>query len=90
LHGPPGNLAAVGATLRLGFGQRGERLGPARELHAGSGYWSQDSLVQVLAAPEPPSRIWVHWPGGATTTTPLPSGAHEIVVAASGELNVLR
>ena len=27
----------------------GQRQGPVREIHAGSGYWSQDSSVQVLA-----------------------------------------
>jgi hypothetical protein len=45
LQGSPGNPSGVGALMRLQFK---ERQGPAREIHAGSGYWSQDSLIQVL------------------------------------------
>jgi hypothetical protein len=81
LHGPKGNEWGVGAVLRLRF-EKG--FGPAREVHAGSGYWSQDSLVQVLATPEPPSALWIRWPGGATTSTALPVGTLEIAVDTSG------
>jgi len=87
LQGPPGNPAAVGAALRLGFGQR---FGPAREIHCGSGYWSQDSFVQVLATPEVPSQIWVRWPGGKTNAWALPPGAREIIVAAAGQMKVVK
>ena len=81
LEGPPGNPTAVGASLRLTFGQKP---GPVREIHAGSGYWSQDSAVQVLATPQPPSQVWVRWPGGTTTTSAVPPGAKSIVVEAHG------
>ena len=77
LIGAPGNPAGVGATVRLKFG---DRQGPAREIHAGSGYWSQDSAVPVLSAPEPPTQLWVRWPGGQTTTTDIPAGGKEISV----------
>ncbi|HYV32090.1 MAG TPA: VCBS repeat-containing protein, partial [Candidatus Binatia bacterium] len=87
LQGPPDNPAAVGAALRLGFGQR---FGPAREIHCGSGYWSQDSFVQVLATPEVPSQIWVRWPGGKTNAWALPAGAREIIVAAAGQMKVVK
>jgi hypothetical protein len=88
LAGPPGNPTGVGGVLRLRFGQR---WGPAREVHAGSGYWSQDSAVQVMATPEPPSAVWVRWPGGKTTLTPVPKGARALTVdfqtrAPGGEL----
>src|SRR5262249_474661 len=46
LRGPAQNQDAFGAVIRLKFG---ERWGPAREVHGGGGYWSQDSLVQVIA-----------------------------------------
>jgi hypothetical protein len=72
LAGPPGNPDGVGATLRLVFG---ERMGAAREIHGGSGYWSQDSVVQVMGCPEVPTQIWIRWPGGKTTTSPVPAGA---------------
>ncbi len=87
LQGRPGNAAAVGATLRLKFG---ERMGPAREVQGGSGYWSQDSFVPVLARPEEPSQIWVRWPGGRTTTSPLSPGAKEVAVSPSGAVQNLR
>jgi hypothetical protein len=68
LIGPPGNPTGIGAQVRLLFGSR---LGPAREIHAGSGYWSQDSPVLVLALSQPASGIRVRWPGGKVTTTSI-------------------
>src|SRR6185503_16956526 len=46
LKGPAGNLKGIEAQLRLTVGQQ---QGPLREIHAGSGYWSQDSAVQVMS-----------------------------------------
>ncbi len=79
LSGQPGNPAGIGATLRLKFG---ERMGPAREIHAGSGYWSQDSAVQIMSGSEQPNQIVVRWPGGQSTSTEIPAGAREITVPA--------
>jgi hypothetical protein len=79
LHGPAANPDALGAIVRL---QYGERYGPARLVHAGSGYWSQDSVVQVMGRAGTPTHVWVQWPGGAVSTRPVPSGASEIVVVA--------
>ena len=87
LRGPAGNPHGVGATLRLGTDKK---LGPAREVQAGSGYWSQNSVVQVLAAPQPATQLQVRWPGGKTTTANFPAGASEIAVDASGAVQVLR
>jgi hypothetical protein len=81
LAGPPGNPTAVGAQLRL---ISGSKPGPVREIHAGSGYWSQDSAVQVMAAAEPTMQIWVRWPGGKTTTSTVPAAAKAIEVDTSG------
>lgn len=83
LKGPPGNPDGLNAVLRLSFGGR---LGPAREIHGGSGYWSQDSVVQVMAMPAQPSDLLVRWPGGARTTTAIPPGSFEITVDVSGNL----
>jgi hypothetical protein len=85
LNGPVGNPDGVGATLRLVFG---DRMGAAREIHGGSGYWSQDSVVQVMGCPETPTQIWVRWPGGKTTTNPIPTGAREIAVDMDGKVTV--
>jgi hypothetical protein len=84
LLGPRGNPAAVGAVIRLSFG---DRFGPAREIHAGSGYWSQDSPVQVMATPQPPTSIWVRWPGGKEVTAPIPRQAREVRLDATGRLD---
>ena len=85
LAGPPGNPDGVGATMRLVFGAR---MGAAREIHGGSGYWSQDSAVQVMGCPQTPTQIWVRWPGAKTTTSDIPGGAKEITVDTIGRLTV--
>ena len=73
--------------MRLIYGQR---KGPVREIHAGSGYWSQDGAVQVLGTPLPPTQVWVRWAGGRTTTNSVPPGAREIEVEVDGKMRVLR
>ena len=87
LAGPPGNPDGVGATMRLVFG---ERMGAAREIHGGSGYWSQDSAAQVMGCPEIPTKIWIRWPGGKTTTSGVSPGAREITVDTEGKVTVNR
>ncbi|MBI4325080.1 MAG: hypothetical protein HY674_07425 [Chloroflexi bacterium] len=73
--------------MRLLFGTHS---GSVREIHAGSGYWSQDSSVQVMGAPQTPSGIWVRWPGGKTSISDIPPGAREIEVGSDGKANLLR
>jgi hypothetical protein len=87
LMGPPENPHGVGTSLRLKFGAR---LGPAREIHAGSGYWSQDGAVAVLATPEAPTGLMVHWPGGETVTVPVVPSAREMAVTNAGPWQVRR
>ncbi|HKS38067.1 MAG TPA: CRTAC1 family protein, partial [Verrucomicrobiae bacterium] len=87
LVGPEGNPTGVGASIRLGFG---EKTGATREVRAGGGYWSQDSPTQVMGTPTPPVEILVRWPAGATTAAPIPAGAKEISLNAKGDLRVLR
>ena len=83
LTGPPGNPQGIGAVIRL---QSGGRLGPARGVHAGSGYWSQDGRTQVMAASGNADSIWIRWPGGRETTTPIPSTAKELTVDTQGRV----
>jgi hypothetical protein len=87
LQGPERNPDAFGAVVRL---KLGERMGPARELHGGEGYWSQNSLVQVLSAREVPAEIVVCWPGGRTTTNTVPAQAREVQVRVDGALQVVQ
>ncbi len=79
LRGPTGNPDGLGAVVRLNYG---DRWGPARIVQAGSGYWSQDSVVPILGRAGPPSHVWVRWPGGAVALNPVPSGATEVTVSA--------
>jgi len=92
LLGPTGNPQGVGAVLRL---RAGEELGPAREVHAGSGYWSQDSAVQVMTgpsgqAPGTKTGIQVRWPGGKVVEARVPTGASEISVDSNGKTERIR
>jgi hypothetical protein len=85
LAGPAGNALGIGAVLRL---ESNGRFGPAREVHAGSGYWSQDSAVQIMAAPATPARLTIRWPGGKTTIAEIPAGAKEITIGTDGKTRV--
>ena len=87
LQGPVGNPLGIGAVVRLKFD---DRLGPAREIHGGSGYWSQDSVVQVMSGPSAPTQIWVRWPAGVVVTANLPPSAKEVVVDFNGAVRQTR
>jgi hypothetical protein len=73
LNAGPGNPNAIGAQLRAGGG-------PAREIRAGSAYWSVDDPVTVLAAPSGASELWIRWPGGAEQRVPVGAGQREITM----------
>lgn len=86
LKGPPGNLNGIGATLRL---QAKSGSGPVREVHAGSGYWSQDGATQVLARPDGKITLIVRWPGGKTTTSEIPDGVWDLSVDTTGRVSTI-
>jgi len=79
LVGPAGNPSAIGAQLRLRYG---ERNGPVREVQAGSGYWSENGAVQVLGRSADPTALWIRWPGGGgrEQVAPLAAGQRDITV----------
>jgi hypothetical protein len=80
LQGPPGNPHGVGATVRA---KAGDRLGPAQEVQAGSGYCSQNSSVLVVATVEKPTAIVVRWPGGVESTTSV-GAEREVTISHPG------
>jgi hypothetical protein len=41
-----------------------------------------------MGCPGTPTEIWVRWPGGKTTTRPIPDGAKEITVDTDGKVTV--
>ncbi len=79
LSGPASNPGAIGAQARLVYG---ERMGPVREVQAGSGYWSQNGVVQVFGLDAAPTAVWVRWPGGAEVRVPVAPGATEVIATA--------
>jgi hypothetical protein len=80
VRGPVANPDAIGAQVRAVYASR---MGPVREIQAGSGYWSENGAVQVFAGLQPPTEIWVRWPGGRESRTPVASGARELTVTES-------
>ncbi|HMI44483.1 MAG TPA: FG-GAP-like repeat-containing protein, partial [Gemmatimonadaceae bacterium] len=72
LIGPVSNPSAIGALIRARYS--GNRYGPAREVQAGSGYWSMNSPVEVMGLESEADAVWVRWPGGKQTTTPIRAG----------------
>ena len=42
--------------------------GPIREIQSGSGYWSQNSPVQIMGYNKPVSTIKIQWPDGSNSS----------------------
>lgn len=87
LKGPQGNPLGFGAVVRA---RNSNSAGPAKELHCGSGYWSQDSAVLVMAVPDGSSEIVIRWPGGRETRSPVESKFREIEIDQNGAVQVLK
>jgi hypothetical protein len=77
LEGPAGNPFAIGAQVRLRYG---ERWGPVREIQAGSGYWSQSSLTPLLGLSGRPVVVWVRWPDGRVSERGVPPDARRLTL----------
>jgi hypothetical protein len=74
LEGPPGNPTGVGAQARCAH------IKVVKEVHAGSGYWSQDSAVLVVPSSPAVSEITVRWPGGKVSVGKMTPGESEVVI----------
>jgi hypothetical protein len=81
LGGGGGNRSAVGAQVRP---KSGAALGAAQEIHAGSGYWSQDGATRII--PQEATEVWIRWPGGKETLTALPAGGKDLSIDTGGKL----
>ncbi len=88
LQGPASNPMAIGALLWPVFADA--KKGAAREIHAGTGWLSQDGRVQVIASPRPIISVAVKWPGGKTTQSIIPPQAEAVSIDWSGNLSVTR
>jgi hypothetical protein len=77
LEDGPGNPWGIGAQLQV-LSPSGR--GPARELHAGNGYWSMDAATTVLALPSAADSLVVRWPGGPEAVLAIPPGRKDIIL----------
>jgi hypothetical protein len=74
LRGPAGNPGAVGARIALELADGSTE---TAEVYAGSGYYSESTAACFFGFPEanPPKKIRVRWPSGATSEHAVPSGS---------------
>ena len=78
IAGPARNPHGIGTVLRVAYAA--DRLGPAREVRAGSGTGSHDDPVQILGLSGTPAALQIRWPGGAVQRVDVPPGTRELTV----------
>ena len=83
LQGSAGNPSVVGAQL---WWKDGAKPGALREIQAGSGYWSQNSAVQVISRSSSDNTLVIRWPGGKMTTSAIPANTREVVIDGEGKV----
>ena len=83
LHGPAGNPAAVGARVVLELTDGSKQ---TSEVYAGSGCYSQSTAACFFGYPDsnPPRKIRVRWPSGATTEQDCGRGARTLTLTDPG------
>ena len=79
LSGPDANKNGIGSSIRLVY-KDGSK-GPRREIQAGSGYWSQNSAVQVMGAAKKVAKIEVDWFNGTRQLVNITPGKKNYTVS---------
>ncbi len=81
LRGAAGNPAAVGARITV---ELSDGSAETSEVYAGSGYYSQSTASCFFGYPEanPPRRILVRWPSGASSEHAFPAGSTSLTLSA--------
>ena len=85
LGGLPGNSLAIGASLRARYGTR---WGPLREVQAGQGWWSQNSVTMIFAGATRVDEIEIRWPGKPAKRFTIPANSQSIVIDPTEGLRV--
>ena len=75
LEQPGPNPMAIGAVVRAEFGTAS---GPAIEIRAGSGWWSQDSSRVLITGTTAPTAVHIRWPGGQQQRHPWTPNVREM------------
>jgi hypothetical protein len=83
LEGSAKNSAAIGAQCRLKLPNQ-----PRHELHAGSGYWSQDAATLLLPRQATGSVLEIRWPDRHVTETKLPGDRLEMMIGPDGSIRL--
>ncbi len=80
LRGAAGNPSAIGATVTLELADGSTE---TAEIQAGSGYYSQSSAAAAFGYPDgnPPRKISIRWPNGATSAQNLSSPPATLTIA---------
>ena len=86
LKGAGENVQAIGASIRL---EQNGSLGPKREIRLGSGYWSQDGLVQLFVVGDSKAKLHIRWADSSIATVPVPAGAKAIVISQTDGVKVV-
>jgi enediyne biosynthesis protein E4 len=86
LIGDARNPDAIGASVRVRYGVK---LGPAKAVVAGGGYWSQDSRVKIFPRDQA-SGVQVKWPDGDITDVPLTETGREVKISRDGSVQLVR
>lgn len=77
LIGSRGNPKGIGAKLWLHYRDGN---GPIREIHAGSGYWSQSSATQIFRTSNTVEHVKVIWPDGKETIKNIDSSVGSVTI----------
>ncbi|HIG31257.1 MAG TPA: hypothetical protein EYQ50_27000 [Verrucomicrobiales bacterium] len=86
LSGPAENPRGIGAVVRIVYQNT---RGPARESHAGSGYWSQDGSIFIMGLAADPIGVEIRWPNGRRMDLKIPEGTRDIEVDYMGQIEFL-
>jgi enediyne biosynthesis protein E4 len=78
MRGDAFNSSGIGSQVRLRY--KDGTFGPAHELRAGEGYWSQAAATMVLGKAREATGIEVLWPGGRREIFPVSNGEAEFVL----------
>ena len=65
LRGSKLNPWGFGSKIQIQY--KDGSLGPVREIQSGSGYWSQNSPVQIMGYNKPVSGVKIQWPDGSSS-----------------------
>ena len=77
------NRVGIGAVI--GLRSDGES-GPVRLISGGGGDGAQDTVRPILYCDSPVDEVWVKWPNGIETVTPVPVDVRSVLIDEAGRI----